>query len=79
MRSLAALQDEAPAYYSPSTMADICGVYRKTVRTWIIRGKLPATKSPGGYYRILPLDALAFLRQYKYPIPAHLLPLMAEA
>jgi len=78
MRSLAALQEGVPDYYSPSTMADICGVYKKTVRTWIQRGKLPATRSPGGYYRILPADALVFLRQYKYPIPAHLLPLMVE-
>lgn len=73
MRSPGALQDEAPAYYSPSTIADICGVYRKTVRNWIRRGHLPASRSPGGHYRVSPSDALAFLRAHGYTVPAHLM------
>jgi excisionase family DNA binding protein len=35
-------------------------VHRRTVRSWIRSGRLPATKTPGGHYRVYKsdLDAL---------------------
>lgn len=45
------------------------GVHRRTLRAWIRKGRLPATRTPGGHYRIrvadledMPLTATAFAR-----------------
>lgn len=43
----------------------LCGVTTETVRGYIERGFLPATKPPGGQYRIARSDVDALLARWK--------------
>ena len=39
-------------YLSTGEVARLCGVTRDAVVKWIKKGKLPATQTPGGHYRV---------------------------
>ncbi len=39
-------------YLSTGEVARLCGVTRDAVVKWIKKGKLPATRTPGGHYRV---------------------------
>jgi len=41
-------------YYTPQEIADIAGVSRQTVVKWIECGRLDASMTPGGHWRINP-------------------------
>lgn len=52
-----------------SQCADIAGVHRRTIVTWIRGGKLPARKFPGerGQYRVLFRDLKGVLEREYVP------------
>ncbi len=52
--------------------ARYCHVSQATIINWIKKGKLEAYATPGGHYRILLPDFLAFLETYKMPVDASL-------
>ena len=37
--------------YTTSQVAALLGVHPKTVKRWVLTGKLMATRTPGGHYR----------------------------
>jgi excisionase family DNA binding protein len=43
-------------YVSPAQAAERVGVTKETIRSYIAKGKLPAKRLPGGYYRICVTD-----------------------
>jgi excisionase family DNA binding protein len=47
---------EQVRYISPAQAAQRLGVTKETIRAYITKGKLPAKKLPGGYYRISVID-----------------------
>lgn len=54
-------------------IARFCGVNHRTVHRWIKDGLLTAFALPGrGDHRIAVNDCIAFLREYKIPIPSDL-------
>lgn len=42
-------------------VAEVFGVDRKTVSRWARSGKLPAVRTPGGHWRILPAGLRALI------------------
>lgn len=59
-------------FFTTSGVARICGVAHTTVIRWIGEGKLKAHETPGGHRRIDQWDLVAFLQQFKIPVPASL-------
>jgi two-component system, OmpR family, response regulator VicR len=59
-------------FLTTSEVARICGVAHTTVIRWITEGKLKAHETPGGHRRIDQWDMVAFLRQFKIPVPPSL-------
>lgn len=49
-------------YFNPSQAARRLGVDRATIVRWIRRGHLPASRTPGGHYRIFEADLRLALR-----------------
>lgn len=47
-----------------SQVARICGVTVGTVKTWIYKGKLKATKTMGGHHRVWMKDLGDFIEKY---------------
>lgn len=48
--------------------AEYCRVSQATILNWIKEGKLRAYTTPGGHYRILQGDLVAFLEAYEMPV-----------
>jgi excisionase family DNA binding protein len=67
-----------PLYYTSSELATLCRVHRKTVNTWIAKGWIKATLTPGGRHKMEPVDVLAFLQKHRYPVPAALWTLLPQ-
>jgi len=47
------MDPKEPDLLSTGEVARLCGVSRDAVLKWIKKGKLPATRTPGGHFRIL--------------------------
>lgn len=45
-------------------------VSRQAVSAWIVSGKIPAFKTPGGRHRILRADLVRFFQIDRHPVPA---------
>jgi excisionase family DNA binding protein len=59
--------------YKPLTtgqIAQYCHVTHRAVLKWVASGKLKAYRTPGNHSRVSIEDFLAFLQQYRMPIPA---------
>lgn len=67
--------EEKPVVFSALEVSKICGVVNQTVINWINSGYLKAFKTPGGQFRIYPVDLAVFMRQRKMQIPEDLLAL----
>lgn len=39
-------------YYTPGELGKLAGVSRQTIVQWIMKEKLPATRTDGGHWRI---------------------------
>ena len=59
-------------YVWPVDIARWCEVSRSTVQRWIIAGKLPAVKFPGGHCRVTVTNFKAFLERHGMEIPKEL-------
>lgn len=46
---------------SPSAAAEIVGVHEDTLKRWAAAGKVPAFRTPGGWWRFRRSDLLAFV------------------
>lgn len=47
---------QEPVLHTPGEVAKLCRVDAATVRRWIATGRLPATRLPGGTWRVHPAD-----------------------
>lgn len=56
-------------FLTTGEIARHCQVSHLTVSNWIRAGKLAASRTPGGHYRVAREDFLQFLLMYKFPIP----------
>jgi len=56
-------------FLTTGEIARHCQVGHLTVSNWIRAGKLQASRTPGGHYRVGREDFLRFLMEYKFPIP----------
>lgn len=56
-------------FLTTGEIARHCQVSHLTVSNWIRAGKLSASRTPGGHYRVAREDFLRFLLAYKFPIP----------
>lgn len=56
-------------FLTTGEIARHCQVSHLTVSNWIRAGKLAASRTPGGHYRVAREDFLRFLLAYKFPIP----------
>lgn len=59
-------------FFTTTEVAGICGVAHTTIIRWIDERKLKAHETPGGHRRIEHWDLVAFLQQFKIPVPASL-------
>jgi excisionase family DNA binding protein len=66
---------------STGEVARLCGVSRDAVLKWIKRGKLPATQTPGGHYRVprSACEELSFQDRHLETTAANQTPAMKEA
>ena len=55
--------------YKPSDIAKICDVGVNAVQKWLIAGKIPSSKTPGGHYRVRGEDLAGFLKSLNISIP----------
>lgn len=46
---------------SPSAAAELVGVHEDTIKRWAADGKVPAFRTPGGWWRFRRSDLLALL------------------
>lgn len=60
------------SYLTTFEIARLCQVNPTTVQNWIKEKKLPAFATPGGHRRVSVEDLIAFLKQYRMPIPSDL-------
>ena len=56
-------------FLTTGEIAKHCQVSHLTVSNWIRAGKLAASRTPGGHYRVGREDFLRFLLEYKFPLP----------
>ena len=56
-------------FLTTGEIAKHCQVSHLTVSNWIRAGKLGASRTPGGHYRVGREDFLRFLLEYKFPLP----------
>ena len=54
-------------------IAQYCHVSHRAVLKWVASGKLKAYRTPGKHSRVSIEDFVAFLNQYKMPVPAELI------
>ena len=53
-------------------VARYCHVSRATILNWVRKRKLKAYATPGGHFRVLAADLLAFLEAHGMPVDAEL-------
>ena len=58
--------------YTTHDIAKVCDVYPSTVNNWIGDGELKAYSTPGGHHRVTREDLIAFLKQFRMPMPKKL-------
>jgi excisionase family DNA binding protein len=58
--------------FSALEVAKICGVVNQTVINWIRAGRLQASTTPGGQFRVYPEDLRAFLLENSMKVPEDL-------
>lgn len=58
--------------YTPSEIAGFCDVASSTVTNWIKEGSLQSYSTPGGHHRVPREGLIAFLREFKVPLPEEL-------
>ncbi|MBI5208577.1 MAG: response regulator [Elusimicrobia bacterium] len=58
--------------YTTYEIARFCDVYPSSVIHWIDAGKLKAYSTPGGHHRVMREDLLAFLAEFRIPLPEEL-------
>ncbi|MBI3566295.1 MAG: response regulator [Elusimicrobia bacterium] len=58
--------------YTTHDIAKFCDVYPSSVVNWIGDGRLKAYATPGGHHRVTREDLLAFLTEFRIPIPKEL-------
>jgi excisionase family DNA binding protein len=56
-------------FVTVTDIADYCSVSTATVRRWVVRGELKASKLPSGHCRVVVHDFVEFLRRWKLPVP----------
>jgi|SRR5581483_7819682 len=56
--------------FSTGEVARRCSVKGDTILKWIKKGRLPATRTPGGHFRVEESDLLALLTKVSPPEPA---------
>ncbi len=71
--------EEKPVVFSALEVSRICGVVNQTVINWINSGYLKAFKTPGGQFRIYPVELVVFMRKRKMQVPKDLLELCRSA
>lgn len=59
-------------YISTGDAARICEVGVNTIKRWIKQGKLPASTTPGGRWRIPAYQFVPFLKEHGIPVPEQL-------
>ena len=59
-------------FLTTGEIARHCQVSHLTVSNWIRAGKLQASRTPGGHYRVGREDFVRFLVEYKFPLPEQL-------
>lgn len=67
-----------PVFLSAPKAANLCGVSRNTICSWIRDGKLASYNTAGGKYLIRPVDLMTFMRDNGLFIPPGLPALVAE-
>jgi excisionase family DNA binding protein len=55
--------------YTTHDIARFCDVYPSSVVRWINEGKLKSYETPGGHQRVSRENLLAFLKEFRIPIP----------
>ena len=58
--------------YTTHDIAKFCDVYPSSVIHWINSGKLQSYSTPGGHHRVTKEDLIAFLREFRIPLPEEL-------
>lgn len=61
--------DAGPVFYTTFEISQICGVNPTTVQNWIKAKKLKAFQTPGGHRRVRREDLVAFMREFRMPLP----------
>ncbi len=56
-------------FYTTFEISQICGVNPTTVQNWIKAKKLKAFQTPGGHRRVRREDLVAFMREFRMPLP----------
>ena len=69
---VASFESTAP-FFTPSEVAALCGVSRRTVNRWVANASLGAGHTPGGHYRIERETLLTFLEAHGYTDAARVL------
>lgn len=68
----AAEVDHPDTQYTTHDVAAMLQCDPSTVSKWTEQGKLLAFKTPGGHRRIRQVDLLAFLEEFRMPVPPQL-------
>ena len=58
---------ESIEFFTTNDIAGMLRVTRVTVRNWIVRGRINATKTPGGHRRVSRKELISFLEKNNYP------------
>jgi len=66
------MENEFEKTLSTGEVARLCHATTASVNNWIKNNKIKAYNTPGGQYRILVKDLLAFIKDNNMPIPAEL-------
>ena len=59
-------------FYTTFEISQICGVNPTTVQNWVKSKQLKAFQTPGKHRRVRREDLVAFLREFKMPLPPEL-------
>jgi len=55
--------------YRSSDIAKFCDVKNDTAQKWLVQGKIPSFKTPGGHFRVREPDFIAFLNSLRISVP----------
>lgn len=60
---------EPDTYLSSHEVGEMLQCNPSSVNKWVKEGKIVAHRTPGGHRRMRAADVIAFLREFKMPIP----------